>query len=152
MALAIAGLAGQAVSGITTLKTFFSAYKLAHTKVTTLNFELDSLLSTLLAVEQLLQRARQDSWSTLRLSHNGSVKGHKSPLEILEGQVMSCINELKVWNKASEGLHIGVWGRDVRTFARRIKIATSKDVFDEIAARITAQRQAIGNSLETISV
>ncbi|OAA58208.1 hypothetical protein ISF_06747 [Cordyceps fumosorosea ARSEF 2679] len=61
LALAIGGLAGQAVSGLTILKAFFAAYKVASTKVNTLNFELESLVSTLQEVERLLRQSRHNA-------------------------------------------------------------------------------------------
>ncbi|KAJ3479522.1 hypothetical protein NLG97_g8299 [Lecanicillium saksenae] len=157
LALAVAGLAGQAISGITTLKTFFASYKAASSKVSNFNFELDCLVSSLHDIEQMVQRARREeqgvtgplptygvpqaaSWSIAR----------KSLLQDLERRMLKCIEEFKTWNAASKGLSIGVWG-DVRTFARKIKIAASKDVFDEIGIRITAHRQAIGHSVTSLT-
>ena len=64
---------------------------------------------------------------------------------------MTLCAELAAWNTASNGLNIRVWS-DKRTFARKIKIATSKNLFDEIATRITAHRQAIGNSLSSLTL
>lgn len=147
-ALAVAGLAGQAVSGITTLKVFFAAYKAASSKVNMLNFELDSLVLSLHDIEQMVQRAQQEEESGA--AANWSI-ARKPLLQDLEGRMVKCIEEFKTWNEASRGLSIGVWG-DVRTFARKIKIAASKDVFDEISIRITAHSQAIGNSVASLTL
>lgn len=176
LALAIAGLAGQAIASITTLKDFFAAYKSAHAKSTTLKFELESLASTLLEVQQILRRARQDDVHGMREQRHQSSPGAtladwlsgtqdapsaqpegrteargEAALMVLEKRMTLCADEVKVWNTASNGLNNGVWS-DVRTFARKIKIAASKDLFEEIAARITSHRQAIGNSLSSLTL
>ncbi len=176
LALAIAGLAGQAIAGITTLQAFFAAYKSAHAKLTTLKFELESLASTLLEVQQILRQAGQDASQTQREQQHQSSPGAtladwlsgtqdapstqpevrteargEAALTVLEKRMTLCADEVKVWNTASNGLNIGVWS-DMRTFARKIKIAASKDLFDEIAARITSHRQAIGNSLSSLTL
>ena len=178
LALAIAGLAGQAISGITTLKAFFAAYRHAQPKLSTLNFELESLTSTLLEVQQILLQARRDDGQAQldqrhAASHVASIvtdwlsekeaapptaneaSVNSTPkhtaLTALDKRMALCAKEVVAWNTASNGLNIGVWS-DMRAFARKIKIATSKDLFEEIATRITSHRQAIGNSLSSLTL
>ncbi len=177
LAIGIAGLAGQTISGIAKLKSFFAAYKLAHAKVTTLHFELESLASTLSDAQKLLRKVSEGDQRTQGWYQQQSLQrplppplllplskeagswelvtkdspGEETPVKLLELRITRCSVELTAWNNASSGLSIGVW-TDMRAFAKRIKIATSKDLFDEIAARISAHRQAIGNSLSSLTL
>ncbi|KAJ3549934.1 hypothetical protein NM208_g253 [Fusarium decemcellulare] len=57
LAIGVAAFAGPSISGILTLKSFFNSYKSAADKVKALNNELDSLSSTLIDVEGILNQA-----------------------------------------------------------------------------------------------
>ena len=77
LALAIAGLAGQAISGITTLKGIVAAHKYAHVKVSRLNFELESLAFTLIEAQHILRRARQDDGLAQLDQRHTASQGHQ---------------------------------------------------------------------------
>lgn len=118
LALGIAGLTGQTMAGITALKSFFSDYKQAHVKVSTLDFELESLLSTLLEVQHLLRegdvsaqgqhQAQQPRNPAASLPYFGWAvdadaapgAGRETPLTLLERRISLCAIEVKEWSTA----------------------------------------------------
>ncbi|KAK1756889.1 hypothetical protein QBC47DRAFT_172058 [Echria macrotheca] len=134
----IASLAGQSISGILTLKAYFSSYKGASSKVKNLNNEFDDLASTLKNIQAFFECDVDENEGFL-------------DIRMLKKRMVQCKSDLVEWIQVSKNLDPSSWGQ-LRTFGRRIKVAANKHLFDEIASRLSAHRQSLGNSLSTINL
>lgn len=165
--MGITAFAGQTIEGILTLKSLFRSYKAAADKVQALNCELDDLSSTLENVQDVLKSQQQHTRSEERRSNtqtsldstklNEATRSHDSPIfpigqiSTLEKRITQCHSDLSSWIEASKHLDIGIWN-DFKTFRKKLKVATNKDVFDDITSKISSHRQAIGNCLLNLNL
>jgi hypothetical protein len=145
LVLGATAFAGQSISGIIKLKSYFKSYKSAPSKVKTLHNEFDALHSTLCDVQRILDTCAGEGGE---ISRSDLSSEH---LSALRSRMERCNNDVQEWENVSKSVDINS-AVGLRAFGRKLKVAANQDLFDEITSALSRHRQGVNDCLTMMNL
>ena len=140
----IAAFTGQALEGIIKLRAFFKDLTGAEKTTSDLVDELESLITTLTDIKQLVAASKNVSDARSRPHATISLG-----LSSLTTSLTSCVEDVTVWVEVIKNADPSS-ATGIRAFLKKMKVAVDKRGFQEIARKISGHRQRLGVGLSTL--
>lgn len=135
------GLVGQSIDGLVKVRKFLNDATQARKKVKRLLSEIGVLNLTLSQVQLILMQIRE--------TRREFLDDLTATLDELAIHMTMCEMDAREWARVASGLDPSHWA-GLKAFFRKVKIASSQDLFDEFHDKIAHHQRRISLSLSIL--